>query len=91
MNKSQQIIIAIAIPIFFLIAGYGYISSKMEEKEKYFPSLKIGNTELPAGYKTTTEKFAKWNNFDKTWEIWLTVIIIISISEIILFHQEIKK
>lgn len=80
MNKGQQVTLAIIIPFIGIILGYGATTFFKVENKMF--------TTLGWGEQFTT---IRWDDFEKTWWIWLIVVIIIGISEYILFKKSLNK
>ncbi|MDD5749290.1 MAG: hypothetical protein PHO91_00685 [Patescibacteria group bacterium] len=75
MNKYQQITLSIISPLIILLLGYGYIVT-------FIKNVWI----IGEGYASP-----QWNDFEKTWIVWLVSIILIGVIELIIFSRKAGK
>lgn len=90
MNRAQKFIIAVIIPVIALFSAYVLSDSIFDEKCPYEEQVAIEPGSLTNCQLYTLEyglQDYSANDFDKTWPIWLFVIIGTAGAELYLYKD----
>ncbi|MFH1284352.1 MAG: hypothetical protein ABIH78_02065 [Candidatus Peregrinibacteria bacterium] len=62
----------------------------MGEKVDWYEIFVPETTEVAAD-DAVAEGATQWNDFEKTWKVWLTVLVITGVFEIVIFSAKTEK